>query len=404
MSVATRTPALHPLEAENQALRDELAQLRTAQAALAVQQAKADRYEQSQVRFRTVFEQSPLGQKIIDADLIIRQANPAVVAMLGLAHPDELVGRPILDFTHPDHRADWQRLQKSLWAHEMPYFTLETCLVRQDGTSFWCRVTSVLFQDEEGELGYTTLEDVSERKELELSHQRLFEAQETMLHLVAHDLQSPVNNITMLVNLLRDDAALRSLPAEGAGQELHAFLTLIDEACATVHVLLQDVLFLGQLQSTRLEKHRTDLGAFLRERLKVFQVAAQTKGISLVLDLPSQPVSAAIHADKFGRILDNLLSNALKFTPTGGQIHVRLQQLPDGRVRLLVQDTGLGIPADLQPHVFDKFSAAARQGLYGDTTTGLGLFITKQIVELHQGKIWLESKEYEGTTFFIDLT
>jgi two-component system sensor histidine kinase VicK len=402
MPAAPTTPAPHPLEVENQALRDELQRLRTAQATLAAQQAKADKYEQSQVRFRTVFDRSPLGQKIIDADLIIRQANPAVIAMLGLSHAEELVGRPILDFTHPDHRADWQRLQESLWAHETPFFTLETCLVRQDGASFWCRVTSVLFQDEEGELGYTTLEDISARKELEISHQRLFAAQETMLHLVAHDLQSPVNNITMLVNLLRDDAALRTLPAEDAGQELHAFLNLIDEACATVHILLQDVLFLGQLEASRLEKHHTDLGSFLNERLKVFRVAAQAKGIALVLDIPRQPVPAAIHADKFGRILDNLLSNALKFTPAGGQIHVRLQQ-QEGRVRLLVQDTGLGIPAALQPHVFDKFSAAARQGLYGDTTTGLGLFITKQIVELHHGKIWLESKEHEGTTFFIDL-
>ena len=82
-------------------------------------------------------------------------------------------------------------------------------------------------------------------------------------------------------------------------------------------------------------------------------------------------------------------------------IRVRLRQLKD-RVRLVVRDTGLGIPEARQPHVFDKFTAAARPGLYGDTTTGLGLFITKQIVEMHQGKIWLESKENGGTTFFID--
>lgn len=68
-----------------------------------------------------------------------------------------------------------------------------------------------------------------------------------------------------------------------------------------------------------------------------------------------------------------------------------------------MQDTGLGIPADLLPHIFDKFSSASRASLYGDTTTSLGLFITKQIVELHHGKIWLESREHEVTTFFIDL-
>lgn len=396
-------PSSRPsLEAENQALRAEIQQLRADQAALAAQQATADKYEQSQVRFRTVFEQTPLGQKIIDSDLVIRQANPAVVAMLGFTQTDDLVGRRILEFTDPAYRADWAHLQKKLWTHRTPYFTLETCLVRQDGSSFWCQVTSVLFQDEEGELGYTTLEDISERKELALSNQRLLAAQENLLYLVAHDLQSPVNNIELLVDLLRHDAALQRIAPAAAAQEVQAFLNLIGEACADANTLLRDVLYLGQLESTRLERHRTDLGAFLDERLKVFKIAAQAKGIALVLDQPPTPVFAAIHADKFGRILDNLLSNALKFTPTGGHIHVRLQE-HGGRVRLLVQDTGLGIPADLQPHVFDKFSAASRAGLYGDTTTGLGLFITKQIVELHHGQIWLESKEHEGTTFFIDL-
>jgi two-component system sensor histidine kinase VicK len=74
-----------------------------------------------------------------------------------------------------------------------------------------------------------------------------------------------------------------------------------------------------------------------------------------------------------------------------------------GRVRLLVQDTGVGIPLALQAHLFDKFSTAAREGLAGESTTGLGLFITQQLVRLHGGKIWVESQENEGTTFFIDL-
>jgi two-component system sensor histidine kinase VicK len=68
-----------------------------------------------------------------------------------------------------------------------------------------------------------------------------------------------------------------------------------------------------------------------------------------------------------------------------------------------VQDTGIGIPTELQAYVFNKFSAAARAGLYGESTNGLGLYITQQIVHLHGGKIWLESRENEGTTVFIDL-
>jgi two-component system sensor histidine kinase VicK len=384
------------------ALRLENQQLRATQAAQLASQTADDRYEQSQVRFRTVFEHSPLGNKVIDRELTIKQVNPAVVAMLGFARADELVGRKIIEFAHPDHKADWEHLQESLWAHKMPSFALETCLGRQDGSWFWCRVTSVLFQDEAGELGYTTLEDVTERKNLELKHKQLYDAQETIMHLVAHDLKNPINNIEIIVGLLQSHAGLRSIAPASTQQDVQKLLTLAGQACTNASALLQDVLYLGQLEATRLEKHRTDLNAFLQERLEVFRVAASEKNIALVLDLPQEAVHAAIHRDKFGRILDNLLSNALKFTPAEGTIRVSLQA-HDGHVRLTVRDTGLGIPAEMQPRVFDKFTSASRPGLYGDTTTGLGLFITKQIVEMHQGQIWLESAENEGTTFYIEL-
>ncbi len=97
----------------------------------------------SQDRFRTVFENSPLGQKIIDPDLVIRQANLAVVTMLGLTHPRELVGRRISEFAHPDYQADWHNLQERLWEHKMPHFSLETCLVRADGSLRFCEAKLV---------------------------------------------------------------------------------------------------------------------------------------------------------------------------------------------------------------------------------------------------------------------
>jgi two-component system sensor histidine kinase VicK len=383
-SARSADPTDRSPEEELAALRLENQQLRADRAALATQQAKDDKYEQSQVRFRTVFDHSPLGNKIIDSDLVIKQVNPAVLVMLGFERAEELVGRKIIEFAHPDHKADWTRLQESLWAHKLPSFVLETCLLRQDGSSFWCQVMSVLFQDEVGELGYTSLEDITERKKLAISHKRLYDAQETILHLAAHDLKNPINNIEIVVGLLQTHAGVLGIAPASTQQDVQKLLTLASRACDTANILLKDVLYLGQLEATRLGKHRTDLNAFLHERLEVFRVAAQEKKIALVLDLPAETVFVAIHRDKFGRILDNLLSNALNFTPAEGTIKVSLR-LVDGRVRLIVQDTGLGIPADLQAHVFDKFTAASRPGLYGDTTTGLGLFITKQIVEMHEG-------------------
>ncbi|UOQ73940.1 sensor histidine kinase [Hymenobacter cellulosilyticus] len=274
--------------------------------------------------------------------------------------------------------------------------------MRPDGSSFWCRVTSILFEDEAGLMGYTTLEDISERKAAEETLKRLYDAQETIMHLIAHDLKNPLTNIQMLVEVLQRDETLLSTCPANTQKETKAFLSMIEQACTDANALLKDVLYLGELDAKRMEKQRVNMNDYLDARLLVYRVVAQQQGIELVLELPAEVVEAHIHPGRFSRVLDNLLTNALKFTPRGGHIYVRLQE-QQGRVHIQVQDTGQGIPAELQEHVFDKFSTAAREGLYGTATTGLGLFITKQIVLLHGGKIWLESFEHKGTTFFIEL-
>ena len=360
-----------------------------------------DRYEQSQARFRTVFENAPLGQKIITPDLTIRQVNQAVVEMLGFTRPDELVGHKIIEFAHPDHRADWQELQKRLWEHRMPAFTLETCLMRADGSFFWCQVHSVLFPDEGGELGYTILEDISARKNLEATLKRVYDAQETILQLATHDLKGPIAHIELLTDLLQREIASRSGEGPPPPEMMH-FLTLIQQACAHAHSLLQDVLYVGDLDEYGLQKRPTDLNAYLATQLDRHRLVAREKAIQLVLDPAPVPLQARLHPEKFGRVLDNLLNNALKFTPAGGTITVGLREQA-GKPVLSVQDTGIGIPGKLHGNLFDKFNPTRRAGLQGEVTTGLGLFIAKQIVELHGGAIWLESREKEGTTFFIEL-
>lgn len=129
---------------------------------------------------------------------------------------------------------------------------------------------------------------------------------------------------------------------------------------------------------------------------------ARQKGVGLRTDFQVGSTHVPIHVEKFARVLENLLSNAIKFTQAGGQVTVSVQ--PEGqRIILKVQDNGIGIPESLQKSVFNKFTKANRQGTQGETTTGLGLFIAKQIVTLHGGTIWLESSENEGTTFYVAL-
>jgi two-component system sensor histidine kinase VicK len=390
------------LEEQIEALREENQQLRAGLAVAEAQQADSAEDELRQARFRTVFENSPFGQKIIAPDLTIRQANRAVVEMLGCAGEEDLVGHKIIEFAHPNHRADWTFLQRRLWAHKLPHFTLETCLVRCDGSLFWCQVTSIRFPDGEHEMGYTQLEDISDRKALELSLKRLYDAQETILHLVTHDLKTPIAHIQLLTDLLQRQVDAVAKPVGGSAEETTRFLALIRRACADADKLLRDVLFLGSLESTHLKKQPTDLNSLLEGRLQAHRLVAHNKGLALALDLPAQVVHANLNADTFGRVVDNLVSNALKFTPAGGRVTVGLQE-QEGRVELTVQDTGIGIPEALQDELFEKFSRSARPGVGGEASTGLGLFITKQIVQLHRGKLRVESREGEGTCFFVEL-
>ncbi|TGE29891.1 PAS domain-containing sensor histidine kinase [Hymenobacter metallicola] len=385
------------LEQENQVLREEIRLLRQGKKATARRRVQQEQYAQSQERFRTVFENSPLGQKIITPDLTIRQVNQAMADMLGYA-TEELIGHKILEFAHPDHRPDWHELQTKLWEHRLPNFTLQTCLVRADGSSFWCQVTSVLFPDEGAELGYTVLEDISERKKLEADLKRLYDAQETILQLTTHDLKGPIAHIELLADLLQRELVGRAalLP------EMAHYLTLVQQSCIQANTLLQDILYVGDLDAHGLHKQATDLNAFLTARLEVHELAAKEKGLQLSQELPAGPLHARINPAKFSRVLDNLISNALKFTPAGGTITLGLQE-HRGKPRLWVKDTGIGIPSKLHGSLFEKFNPTRRAGLHGETTTGLGLFIARQIVELHGGCIWLESREQEGACFFIDL-
>ncbi|KAA9327713.1 HAMP domain-containing histidine kinase [Hymenobacter busanensis] len=392
------TPAdCHAVDAENQVLRAENQRLRACLADAQARQANADDKDGRQARFRTVFENSPFGQKIITPDLIIRQANRAVAQMLGVPDAAALLGRQILEFAHPDHRADWAFLQQRLWNHKLPYFTLETCLMRPDGSSFWCQVTSIRFPDAGQELGYTLLEDISERKAIELSLKRLYDAQETILHLVTHDLKTPIAHIQLLTDLLERQGT----GAAGLAADTQHYLDLIRRACREADKLLKDVLMLGSLDARHLPKCPTDLCALLHERLAAHKLAAQAKGLALVLNAPAA-VHANLNADAFGRVVDNLVSNALKFTPPGGCVSVGVRE-EAGVILLTVRDSGIGIPAALQEQLFEKFSAAARPGVAGEASTGLGLFITKQIVQLHRGKLWVESREGEGSCFFVEL-
>lgn len=151
-------------------LQDEINSLKEHIRRTAIDQEEKDRlhqeYQKSQNRFKIIFEQSRLGNKIINEDLRIIKVNNALINILGYAQ-EEMLGKRITDFSLGNFKSDWKKLQHTLWTTKMSSFSIDTCLIKKDGLIVWVHVTTILIDDKDKMLGYTIIEDISERKELE---------------------------------------------------------------------------------------------------------------------------------------------------------------------------------------------------------------------------------------------
>lgn len=211
---------------------------------------------------------------------------------------------------------------------------------------------------------------------------------------VSHELRNPLTTVkTSLSNIM--DGLLGQI---NEGQK--KIIELCQDVIDRMHRLVQDLLDLHKIEAGAIEIRRKlcDITALLDRQMKEFQAVLIKKRINMVKDGFVQNLSLWGDEDKLMQIFNNLLSNAIKFTPDGGSIIVRANPV-DEFIRLEVEDTGQGIPSDKLNKIFDKFERLdnSKEG------AGLGLSITKDIVELHKGRIWAESEKGKGSKFIVVL-
>lgn len=168
--------------------------------------------------------------------------------------------------------------------------------------------------------------------------------------------------------------------------------------------LSQNLLFLARGQASRvtLSFADADLGKFISEVTRNLLPAVADKGLELLVDLPEESPRTFIDADRMQQVIHNLLENAIRYTNPGGQIHVRLSSTPS-EARIDISDTGIGIPEEHLPFVFERFFRTDRARRAHPGGSGLGLSIVRWIVEAHKGKVEVSSRVGEGTTFTITL-
>ena len=340
-------------------------------------------------------------------DGYFKRVNPAFERVLGWS-TKELTSAPFLDFVHPDDReatvAEVEKLSGG--AVTIDFENRYRC---DDGSYKWLAWRAMPVP-EEG-LIFAVARDISAQKEVEHERERLFavlEAQNDrlrkldrmrsdMLASITHELKTPINSVRGFLSLVLKGKA------GTLGSDQRKYLAIAHRNTDRLIRLADDLLLIARAESGRLDLRlgEVELERVVRDSVESERLRAQEQDVVLEIYADSLPRIAG-DGTRLAQLADNLVGNAIKFTPPGGRVEVRLER-DDRRVRLVVADSGIGISEADQARIFDAFYRAVDVKEQPIPGTGLGLAISKAIVDGHGGRIEVESREGEGTTFTVRL-
>jgi PAS domain S-box-containing protein len=398
------------LPTQRDALRAIARQVMTQLEARRVLQAEsAARY-----RFRALVEQLPAAVYIEDLGASSGSYfSPQIERLTGYS-PDEWASEPDF-FSQVLHPEDRDRVLGAFArAHETHEpLQIEYRIVAKDGRVIWIQDDAAVARDDhDGQPLYFQgfMVDITERRATAEQRDQLLEREraqnerlrsldrmkDEFVALVSHELRTPLTSIRGYLELVLDDV-------EQLSGEHRGYLEIVDRNAERLVHLVSDLLLLAQADAGRLSFDWTDveLVPLVAQCVQAAQPAAEQAGVNVVFNSESvEPVIG--DPARIAQLLDNLISNAIKFTPAGGHVDVLVDASADSAV-IEVRDTGFGIaPAD-QELLFERFFRTRSANDMAIAGTGLGLSIAKAIVDAHAGSISVESAEREGTTFRVEL-
>lgn len=237
--------------------------------------------------------------------------------------------------------------------------------------------------------------NILREREVELS--RLNQKKDDLVRTVSHDIKNPLTGIIGLVKLMRDSDKI-------SVEEQKQMLSVIEDSGNNLLNLVRDVLDRESKNtaSEELEYTKVKVSEILDRVVSMNKAKALVKHIGLDYSIIPSGLNIFIDQSKIEIAINNLVANALKFTPSGGKIYVEASKGKDF-IKFEVRDTGIGIPEKMQDDMFKDSKKSSRLGTSGEVGTGLGLDIVQLYVELHKGKIWVDSTLNKGTSFFIEI-
>ncbi|MGQ9627821.1 MAG: PAS domain-containing protein [Anaerolineae bacterium] len=348
---------------------------------------------------RTLIDNIPDYIYVKDAESRYVVSNAAHMRLLGATTPDEVIGKTVFDFFPQGLAAQYYADDQEVIRSGQPLPKLEEQSVDHAGNMKWFLTSKVPLRDSYGKIiGLVGIaRDITERKRAEEAEKELIQMKEDFIANVSHELRTPLQSIKGFLQLLlkgkaRDPAVQRE------------FLTRMSQDANRLAAMVDELLDASQLEAgrLRLELEEVDISELITETLQSLENLAEEKEIPITYNAPKTPLIVKADRHRLKQVLFNLVGNAIKFSEFHRPILVTGEVMNDD-VMVRVIDQGPGIPPEELPRLFEKFYRAKGSAKRAVGGTGLGLYISKRIIEAHGGKIGVESDLGKGSTFFFTL-
>ncbi len=309
---------------------------------------------------------------------------------------DELLRLTAVDLTHADdHESDRTSFAQFVRG-ETDERVVEKRYVRKDGSTVWVRITTTIVSVHGRQCSYGVTEDISDRRRVELELREADRRKDEFLAMLAHELRNPLAAIRNSVEIMRGWP--RPEPHIGRVQDI------VDRQSAHLARLVDDLLDVARIATGKvtLRKERLRIADIAACALERVGPAIRARNHELVIAIPPEPIYVEGDELRLIQIVDNLLNNAAKYTLNGGRVELAVTGAR-GEVCIRVTDTGVGIRADVLPHVFGLFKQAHATLARASGGLGIGLTIVKGLVKMHGGHISVASEVGRGSSFEVRL-
>ena len=365
---------------------------------------------QSNQKLEAIILASPDGIGLGNMEHQITFVSNRLLEMYGysLEERNEVIGKSAMDFIDPSSlKLLAENIAKRFAGESNEKDYTRYLAIKKDKSRFYIEVNAVLMHHPDGKpMGILNIErDVTERVKLEeelvRSNSELKKAnseKDKFFSIIAHDLRSPFTGLLGLTELMTAKDKMLSI------EECVQISKLLRESVVNAYKLLENLLEWAMIQKGSFDFLPAELSLsnlFIRN-IEPLNERARQKGITIFREITGID---KITADEklISTVLRNLLANALKFTDRGGEVSIGAKETEDGMIEISVTDTGIGIPKDVIDKLFILGEKVGTTGTDDEPSTGLGLILCKEFVEKHSGKIWVESQENVGSTFYFTI-